>query len=108
MTHASVATEARSRTVSAPGDPGFWPPMPNADVPVALIYSINAGQDPEGLPATGTVTVSLDLHDQEGAIPCPSGLYKAEDIVYAERYSAEGTIRTFSQEISFESGLIRP
>lgn len=103
----SLASEAQSRAVGAAGDPGFWPPVPVIDVPVALNYRISAGADAGNYPALGSVETTLSHHGYEGAQFCPGLSKLGQELWYEETYSAEGAIFTFVKDIQYESGLFR-
>jgi hypothetical protein len=110
MTRTSLSSSLGARTVGeyAYGPDEKWPPLPQVDTaPVALDYRVRVtGIDPD-LPALGSVTAYIRAHIQDGGQGCPARTGKAQDILYSEETTADGTITLFDKIIRYESGLTR-
>jgi hypothetical protein len=93
LTIGSVTTNANDRFVGN-----------DATSPVVLNYDINVkpyGTTQGQIPASGSAMAYLKAHIQEARV---NGTQKAEDLVYNEQSSAQGTITAFTKVIAYQSG----
>lgn len=77
----------------------------DATIPVVLNYNINVkpySTSQGQFPASGSTSAYIKAHIQEGR---GNGTAKAEDLVYNEQSSAQGTIRAFNKVMSYSSQI---
>jgi len=90
-----ATTSAQSRTVSA--DP---------NTPVSLNYNINVHGTPTSsgiyLPAIGSVASYMNNHSEYAR---GNSTQKSSDLVYSHQTSASGIIRTFTDNMNYQSGI---
>ena len=110
MTRTSLSSSLGARTVGeyAYGPDEKWPPLPQVDTaPVGLDYRVRVtGINPD-LPALGSATAYIRAHMQDGGQGCPVRTGKAQDILYSEETTADGTITLFDKVMQYKSGLTR-
>jgi hypothetical protein len=93
LTIGSVTTNANDRFVGS-----------DATNPVVLNYDINVkpyGTTQGQIPAMGSAMAYIKAHIQEARV---NGTQKAEDLVYNEQSSAQGTITSFNKVMAYQSG----
>jgi hypothetical protein len=93
LTVGSVTTNANDRFVGS-----------DTTNPVVLNYDINVkpyGTTQGQIPAMGSSMAYLKAHIQEARV---NGSQKAEDLVYNEQSSAQGTINAFTKVIAYSRG----
>jgi hypothetical protein len=93
LTIGSVTTNANDRFISS-----------DATNPVILNYDISVkpyGTSQGQILASGSAMAYIKAHIQEARV---NGTAKAEDLVYNEQSSAQGTITAFNKVIAYQSG----
>ena len=85
-----------------------WPPLPRVDTaPVALDYSVRLTGIDTVDPAEGSIAAFIKVHIQDGGKGCPVRAGKAQDLIYEETTTADGSITLFDKVMQYESGLKR-